>query len=187
MFNELTIDEFADAFSQNLIYGIFLGKLNADARTVTLSDAEEFISVNFELIRELEDPYSAKDPYIYFYEDFLAAYDKKLRNSKAVYYTPPQIVNFIVRSANMLLKDVFRLNDGLADREKVTILDFAAGTGTFLLEVIKQIFKEYPNQAEKDLIIREHILKNLYGFEYLIAPYTIAHLNVISVFERSWI
>ncbi len=224
VFNELTLDAFADAFSQNLIYGVFLAKLNADMQTVTLSNAEEFIPTNFELIRELveflkvlnrkeyadirwvieevlnilntmnfreiksalsftrtfgeqEDPYSAKDPYIYFYEDFLAAYDKKLRKSKGVYYTPPQIVNFIVRSVSTLLRETFHLPDGLADHEKVTILDFATGTGTFLLEVIRQIFKENPH-SEKDLLIREHILKNLYGFEYLIAPYTIAHLKL---------
>jgi len=225
IFNELTVTEFADTFSQNLIYGLFLAKLNADTTAITLQNAELFISANFELIRELveflkvlqrkeyadirwvveeiltilntmnlrdikialsftredgdsDDPYTAKDPYVYFYEDFLAAYDKALRKAKGVYYTPPQVVNFIVRAVDDTLRETFGLPDGLADHERVTVLDFATGTGTFLLEVMRQIFQKFPSASERNLLIREHILKNLYGFEYLIAPYTIAHLKL---------
>src|SRR4030042_74206 len=112
---------------------------------------------------EADDPYAAKDPYIYFYEDFLAAYDKNLRKSKGVYYTPPQVVNFIVRAVDDILQSTFGLHDGLADHENVTVLDFATGTGTFLLEVMRQILRNYPQKAEKELVIHEHILKNLYG------------------------
>lgn len=59
-------------------------------------------------------------------------------------------------------------------------MDFATGTGTFLLDVIKQTLETVPegSKAKRDLIIKEHILKNFYGFEYLIAPYTIAHLKI---------
>ncbi|MBM4288245.1 MAG: DNA methyltransferase [Deltaproteobacteria bacterium] len=119
----------------------------------------------------------AKDPYVYFYEGFLKAYDKKMRQSRGVYYTPPPVVNFIVRAINDILKDSFGIKQGLADRKRVTVLDFATGTGTFLLEVLEQIFAEVP-QGLRDDVIREHALKNLYGFEYLIAPYTIAHLKL---------
>ncbi len=77
----------------------------------------------------------ATDPYVYFYEDFLKAYDKDMRKSRGVYYTPPPVVNFIVRAINDILKDTFGIKDGLADRKHVTVLDFATGTGTFLLEV----------------------------------------------------
>jgi len=225
IFNELTVTDFADTFSQNLIYGLFLAKLNADTTAITLQNAELFISANFELIRELveflkvlqrkeyadirwvveeiltilntmnlrdikialsftredgdsDDPYAAKDPYVYFYEDFLAAYDKALRKAKGVYYTPPQVVNFIVRAVDDTLHETFGLPDGLADHERVTVLDFATGTGTFLLEVMRQIFQKFPSASERNLLIQEHILKNLYGFEYLIAPYTIAHLKL---------
>lgn len=225
IFNELTVTEFADTFSQNLIYGLFLAKLNAAATAITLHNAELFISTNFELIRELveflkvlqrkeyadirwvveeiltilntmnfrditvalsftrpdadsDNPYAVKDPYVYFYEDFLAAYDKALRKAKGVYYTPPQVVNFIVRAVDDTLRDTFGLPDGLADHERVTVLDFATGTGTFLLEVMRQIFQKFPGAGEQKLLIRDHILKNLYGFEYLIAPYTIAHLKL---------
>ncbi|MCK9309300.1 MAG: N-6 DNA methylase [Candidatus Cloacimonetes bacterium] len=120
---------------------------------------------------------TAKDPYVYFYEDFLAAYDKALKKAKGVYYTPPPVVNFIVRAVNDVLKDTFGIADGLADYKKVTVLDFACGTGTFLLEIIRQILDAVP-VSKQDLIIKEHILKNIYGFEYMIAPYTVAHLKL---------
>ncbi|MBI4643444.1 MAG: N-6 DNA methylase [Deltaproteobacteria bacterium] len=119
----------------------------------------------------------AKDPYVYFYEGFLKAYDKHMRKSRGVYYTPPPVVNFIVRSVNDILKSTFGIKDGFADRKRVTVLDFATGTGTFLLEVLQQILEVVP-EGLRDQLICEHALKNLYGFEYLIAPYTIAHLKL---------
>ena len=119
----------------------------------------------------------AKDPYVYFYEDFLRAYDKATRKARGVYYTPPPVVNFIVRAVHDILKDSFGISQGLADRKRVTVLDFATGTGTFLLEVLQQIF-ETVSEGIRAQVVREHVLKNLYGFEYLIAPYTVAHLKL---------
>ncbi|MBZ9984112.1 MULTISPECIES: type ISP restriction/modification enzyme [unclassified Mesorhizobium] len=121
-----------------------------------------------------------RDPFIYFYEDFLKAYDKETRKSRGVYYTPPPVVNFIVRAVDDILKDVFKIGDGLADHKQVTVLDFAAGTGTFLLEVMQRIFDNIggSDAGKADAVVREHMLRNLYGFEYLIAPYTIAHLKL---------
>ncbi|WP_210362447.1 type ISP restriction/modification enzyme [Borreliella garinii] len=123
---------------------------------------------------------NSKDPYLYFYENFLAKYDADLRKAKGVYYTPSPIVSFIVNSLNEILKKEFKLNHGFANKEKVTVLDFATGTGTFLLEVIRTIIlKEIPEESgrQKDYI-NLHILKNLYGFEYLMAPYVVAHLKL---------
>ncbi len=225
VFNELTISEFGDAFAQMLVYGLFLAKLNADTKEVSLENVKKYIPTTFQLIHELVryldelnsedynetkwivdetisimnnlDLYELKknltftkkikdnenidtDPYIYFYETFLTAYDSKLRKSKGVYYTPPQIVNFIVRAINNVLQNTFKITTGFADRNAVTVLDFATGTGTFLIEIFKQIFEtiSHDSDTKRDLLIREHILKNIYGFEYLIAPYTIAHLKL---------
>ncbi len=121
-----------------------------------------------------------RDPFIYFYEDYLKAYDPAIRKSRGVYYTPPPIVNFVVRAVDDILKDDFGIPDGLADNRRVTVLDFACGTGTFLLEAFQRIFDNIggPESGRADLIVREHLLKNLFGFEYLIAPYTIAHLKL---------
>src|SRR5215471_11267779 len=68
-----------------------------------------------------------RDPFIYFYEDYLKAYDKDTRKSRGVYYTPPPVVNFIVRAVDDILKQVFSIHDGLADHNRVTVLDFACG------------------------------------------------------------
>ena len=121
-----------------------------------------------------------RDPFIYFYEDFLAKYDAKMKKSRGVYYTPPPIVNFIVRAIDDILKDTFGIKDGLADHKRVTVLDFACGTGTFILEVLESIFDNIggADSAKAGLVVRDHMLKNIFGFEYLIAPYTIAHLKL---------
>jgi Type ISP C-terminal specificity domain/N-6 DNA Methylase len=121
-----------------------------------------------------------RDPFIYFYEDFLAKYDAKMKKSRGVYYTPPPIVNFIVRAIDDILKETFGIAHGLADHKRVTVLDFACGTGTFLLEVFQRIFDNIggPDAGRADPIVREHLLENVFGFEYLIAPYTIAHLKL---------
>ncbi len=124
----------------------------------------------------------SRDPFIYFYEDFLAKYDAKTRKSRGVYYTPPPVVSFIVRAVQHTLRDVFGIADGLADRKRVTVLDFATGTGTFIIEVLERIFEEIggPTSGKAPLVVREHMLKNIFGFEYLVAPYTIAHLKLSS-------
>lgn len=121
-----------------------------------------------------------RDPFIYFYEDYLKAYDSAMRKSRGVYYTPPPIVNFIVRAVDEILKEGFEIRDGLADHQRVTVLDFACGTGTFLLEVFQQVFDNIggPGAGNASRVVREHLLKNIFGFEYLIAPYTIAHLKL---------
>jgi predicted helicase len=219
IFNELTITDFADSFAQNLVYGLFLARLNADTQTINLENVGSYVPDNFELIKalvdflkELENPeyietkwiieeilfifneldldsiqkvlsFNQKDktdPYIYFYEEFLGEYDANLRKAKGVYYTPPAIVNFIVRAINEVLKSTFEIPDGLADKDKVTVLDFATGTGTFLIEILQQIFESLPEMDIRDRnnFIKSHILRNIYGFEYLIAPYTIAHLKL---------
>ncbi|TFU06194.1 hypothetical protein EUV02_04065 [Polymorphobacter arshaanensis] len=122
----------------------------------------------------------SRDPFIYFYEDFLEKYDKATKKARGVFYTPPPVVNFIVRAVNDILKDTFDIPTGLADKDRVTLLDFACGTGTFLVEVMEQIFAEIGGAGggKAQAYVDEHLLKNLYGFEYLVAPYTIAHLKL---------
>lgn len=121
-----------------------------------------------------------RDPFIYFYEDFLGKYDATMKKARGVYYTPPPIVNFIVRAIDDILKDSFGIKSGLADHKRVTVLDFACGTGTFLVEVLEQIFTNIggADAGKAETVVRDHILKNIYGFEYLLAPYTIAHLKL---------
>ncbi|WKC58543.1 type ISP restriction/modification enzyme [Borrelia sp. P9F1] len=170
-----------------LIYDIAINKEYIDIRWIL----EELINIinniesevlfkQFSFLRNeaLKDR-GEKDPYLYFYEDFLIKYDRELRKSKGVYYTPHPIVNFIVNSLNNVLKSDFNLRNGFANREEVTVLDFATGTGTFLLEVAKCILREVPPQSGKqEQYIKDHIFQNIYGFEYLMAPYAVAHLKL---------
>jgi len=136
------------------------------------------INRNVRAADEEEHRLFERDPFIYFYEDYLKAYDPKMRKSRG--YTPPPIVYFIVRAADDILKGSFGIADGLADHRRVTVLDFACGTGTFLVEVFHRVFDNIggPDAGVADPIVRQHFLRHIFGFEYLIAPYTIAHLKL---------
>ena len=135
--------------------------------------------------RKTNKAFSDKDdPYIYFYETFLATYDAKQRERCGVYYTPPPVVQFIIRAVDDLLRRDFNLPNGLAETNKVTALDFAAGTGTFMLEMMRTVLAD-TSLARRDLLTRNHILKNFYGFELLVAPYVIAHLKLSQYLEDS--
>ena len=128
-----------------------------------------------------------EDPVIHFYETFLAEYDPQRRIDRGVYYTPPQVISYIVRSVDALLKTKLDKPDGLAD-DSALILDPATGTGGFLLAVLNHIsayitttygtgmWNRYINDAQ--------LVQRLFGFEILVAPYTIAHLK-LSLFLRA--
>ena len=121
-----------------------------------------------------------EDPVIHFYETFLAEYDPQRRVDRGVYYTPPQVISYIVRSVDSLLKTELNRPDGLAD-DNTLILDPATGTGGFLLTVLDHI-KEYVTETygtgEWTQYINAQLVKRIFGFELLVAPYTIAHLKL---------
>ena len=121
-----------------------------------------------------------EDPVIHFYETFLAEYDPQRRVDRGVYYTPPQVISYIVRSVDSLLKTELNRSDGLAD-DNTLILDPATGTGGFLLTVLNHI-REYVTThygtGDWNRYINAHLVKRLFGFELLVAPYTIAHLKL---------
>ncbi len=118
------------------------------------------------------------DPVLHFYETFLRAYNPTLREKRGVYYTPEPVVNFIVRSVDYILKTRFDRPRGLADKDTL-ILDPAVGTGTFLYFVIEQIKERF--EGQKGLwksYVEEHLLPRIFGFELLMAPYTVAHMKL---------
>jgi predicted helicase len=138
-----------------------------------------------------------EDPIIHFYEDFLSEYDPALRKARGVWYTPQPVVNFIVRAVDDILKQEFGLSQGLADKSmttikveqqgkkikkdvhKVQILDPATGTGTFLAEVVKHIYKKFQGQQGIwSNYVEQHLLPRLNGFELLMASYAMAHLKL---------
>ena len=127
-----------------------------------------------------------KDPYLHFYETFLASYDPKLREVRGVYYTPAPVVIFIINAIDEVLKQDFNHKKGLSEAldKNITLLDFATGTGTFLLEAFRKalepINKNSVNYNPKALIDK------FCGFEFLIAPYTIAHLKISQSFKEEF-
>ncbi|WP_120876389.1 N-6 DNA methylase [Helicobacter pylori] len=142
------------------------------------------------ILKDLNDD---KDPYLHFYETFLSAYDPKLREKKGVYYTPDSVVKFIINALDSLLKTHFKdaslgLKSAL-DNENIKLLDFATGTGTFLLEAFRKAL-EVRKTSDEGISTKEdkyqNLLKQFYGFEYLIAPYAIAHLNLSQAFKEEF-
>ncbi len=146
-----------------------------------------------DMVSILKDLNDDKDPYLHFYETFLSAYDPKLRESKGVYYTPDSVVKFIINALDSLLKTRFKdaplgLKSAL-DNENIKLLDFATGTGTFLLEAFRKAL-ETRKTSDGGTSTKEdkyqNLLKQFYGFEYLIAPYAIAHLNLSQAFKEEF-
>ncbi|MBN2076402.1 MAG: N-6 DNA methylase [Dehalococcoidales bacterium] len=119
-----------------------------------------------------------EDPVVHFYETFLTAYDPKVREMRGVYYTPEPVVSYIVRSIDYLLKTRFNKPQGLAD-ENTLILDPATGTATFLYMVIREIHQSFAGQEGMwNDYVAEKLLKRIFGFELLMAPYAVAHLKL---------
>jgi len=133
-----------------------------------------------------------KDPIYHLYETFLFNYDPERKKKLGIYYTPPEVVSFIVNSVNSILKDkkLFQAQDGLATyktdslENSVTLLDPAVGTGTFFVEAIEKAIEEAKGKysKSKDFInqfIKNHILKHFFAFEILIAPYVVCHFKTL--------
>jgi len=145
------------------------------------------------IYRKLVEHKPGEDPVIQFYEPFLSEYDPKEREARGVYYTPKPIVDYIVRSVDHILKTQFNKPKGLGD-ESVQILDPATGTGTFLMSAIQTIYADIEKknkplgeqavQREFNDVVSNHILKHIYGFELLVAPYAVAHLKLTLELER---
>lgn len=148
------------------------------------------------LMQHFGKPTQSTDPFIHFYETFLGEYDQRLRKSKGVYYTPEPVVYFIIRAVDSLLKTEFHLSNGLADTtrieiqdktvHKVQILDPAAGTGTFLAEVVRQIYSEFAAQIGAwPAYVKSDLIPRLNGFEVMMAPYAIAHLKLEMLLQQT--
>lgn len=149
-----------------------------------------------------------EDPVVHFYETFLGEYNPALRKARGVWYTPQPVVNFIVRAVDDILKTEFNLPQGLADTSKikikkkavtqtlgknakikevateievhkVQILDPATGTGTFLAEVVRHIYKKFEGQQGIwSKYVTNDLIPRLNGFELLMASYAMAHLKI---------
>lgn len=165
-----------------------------------------FLATDMErVLRHFGKATRRNDPFLHFYEDFLAEYNPAKRKARGVWYTPEPVVNFIVRAVDEVLKTEFGLADGLADTSRISIdwdtgqtdkngkpatirkevhrvqiLDPATGTGTFLAEVIKLVADRVQNVAPGQWsgYVERDLIPRIHGFELLMASYAMCHMKL---------
>ena len=207
LFPNATNEQFADAYAQTVAFALLLGR-SEGADPLTLDRAQAALAAQHSLLSRalqvLTDPgalaemtaaldlllrviavvplatlSSGPDPWLYFYENFLAAYDPKLRKNAGAYYTPVEVVRAQVRLVDDLL--VHRLDKplGFADAGVVT-LDPATGTGTYLLGVIEHALHRIETEQGAGAVAGRAttLAKNLSGFEVMVGPYAVSELRV---------
>jgi hypothetical protein len=116
----------------------------------------------------------------YFYEPFLEYFDPDLRRELGVWYTPPEVVRYMVARVDHALRTELGVADGLAD-ERVHVLDPATGTGSFPVEVLNVIAATLERNgagATRALQVKRAAMERIHAFELLPAPYVIAHMQV---------
>lgn len=207
LFPDAPDEQFADAYAQTVAFALLLGR-SEGADPLTLNSAESALSAQHNLLSRalqvLTDPGARaemaasldlllrviaavplatftgpQDPWLYFYEDFLAAYDPKLRKNAGAYYTPVEVVRCQVRLIDDLLVNRLGKPMGFADPSIIT-LDPAAGTGTYLLGVIGHALGRIEADQGKGAVAGQatELAKNIYGFELMVGPYAVTELRV---------
>ena len=207
LFPDAQDERFADAYAQTVLFALLLGR-SEGADPLTLTSAENALAAQHNLLSRalqvLTDPHarvdiaasldlllrvvavvppatlsSPEDPWLYFYEDFLAVYDSRLRKDAGAYYTPVEVVRAQVRLIDDLLVNRLGKPLGFADAGVVT-LDPAAGTGTYLLGVIEHALGRVEAEQGAGAVAGQAttLAENLYGFELMVGPYAVSELRV---------
>ena len=206
LFSDASDEQFADAYAQTVAFALLLGR-SAGADPLTLDSAEATLSAQHSLLSRalqvLTDPGARaemaasldlllrviavvppatlagpEDPWLYFYEDFLAAYDPKLRKDTGAYYTPIEVVRAQVHLVDDLLVNSLGKPLGFVDPDVVT-LDPATGTGTYLLGVIEHAMGRVEAEQGAGAVPGQAtaLAANLYGFELMVGPYAVTELR----------
>ena len=207
LFPEADDRQFADAYAQTVTFALLLGRSEGadpltlrraqealDAEHTLLSRALEILTVP-EAQRRLTAPLNLllrvvgavphgqfvgpADPWLYFYEDFLAAYDPRLRKNAGAYFTPAPVVRAQTRLVDDILANRLGKRLGFAHPEVVT-LDPALGTGTYLLAVMERALERVRNEEGPGAVAGQAtaLAENLYGFELMVGPYAVAELRI---------
>jgi hypothetical protein len=208
LFADADDPQFADAYAQTVTYALLLARMEGEEnlathaadrlearhgllaqvlRILSQREAREEVEVAVDLLERTIAAVNpammlngdSSDPWLYFYEEFLAAYDPKLRNNRGVYYTPVQVVQAQVRLVTELLRERFDKRLGIVD-DDVVLLDPATGTGTYLLAALDEGLAAAterfgPGEAAGRASVAG---ANFHGFELLVGPYAVAHLRV---------
>lgn len=208
LFPEADDARFADAYAQTLTYALLLARMEGEENLSVTAAAEELQSGHgllSQTLTWLTDPRARAeietgvgmlermisavdpteltrkdaDPWLYFYEDFLSAYDKKLRKDAGVYYTPVEVVRAQVNLVSELLRDKLGKKDSFADKD-VTVLDPATGTGTYPLAILDHGLDAAEEELGRGMRTptASEMARNMHAFESLVGPYAVAHLKL---------
>lgn len=187
---------------------IYIAGPNLDERLRRVIDelCDVFCATDMaQVLRHFGKVTARQDPFLHFYEVFLAEYNPAKHKARGVWYTPEPVVNFIVRAVDDVLKTEFGLADGLADTSRITIdwdtgqndkhgnpatikkqvhrvqiLDPATGTGTFLAEVVKLVAERVQGIApgQWSSYVEQDLIPRIHGFELLMASYAMCHMKL---------
>jgi len=214
LFPDADDDRFADAYAQTVTFALLLARSEgADPLNLTIAEAtlatqhsllsralqvltdpkaQAEISASLELLirvigkvpKDVLKAAGEKDPWLFFYEDFLAVYDPRLRKDAGAYYTPVEVVHAQVRLIDDLLTNRLGKALGFADRDVVT-LDPGVGTGTYLLGVIDHALNKVQAQQGKGAVPGQAsaLAGNIYGFEIMVGPFAVTELRVSRAFQ----
>lgn len=178
--NPLTVEKAEEVLSKSHgLLGEVLGLLsNPAAHAEVKTSTDMILRVVAQIKPNAITKRDSANPWLYFYEDFLEAYDPKLRKKVGAYYTPPEVVRAQTQMVGTLLKEKFGKHRGFAD-DGVVVLDPAVGTGTYPLGILESVAADVPANAPGSAPGRlRQAAKNLHGIEYLIGPYAVAHLRL---------
>jgi len=207
-------DLFSAAFAQTLAFGLLLVReatgheVDANAwqemppehplmrtalRVLCLDEVVADVGIGFEIMLDTVNSFApeilvqapaGRDPILYFYEDFLQTFDPEARERYGVYYTPVEVVRYMVGALDRALRENLA-TEGLRD-STVTILDPATGTGTFLLGIAERVatqVAEDGGQGMAPLALRD-LANRMFAFELLVGPYAVAHYRLHHALSR---
>lgn len=212
--NEDFDELFSAAFAQTLAFGLLLVReatgsdvdrhayehmppehplMRTALRVLSMDDVAREIGAGFDVLLDTVNGFEpamlalreeGPDPILYFYENFLATFDPDARQRYGVYYTPIEVVHYMVGALDRALRENLAM-DGLAD-ERVHILDPATGTGTFLLGVADRVRRdaEARHGGGQGRLAVQGLSRRMYGFELLVGPYAVAHYRLHHALSR---
>lgn len=198
---------FSAAFAQTLAFGLLLVREGTGApvgqdawrhmpeehplmrtalRVLSQDEIVQDIGIGFVVLCDTVNSFApeilavreGRDPILYFYEDFLQTFDPQARERYGVYYTPVEVVRYMAGALDRALRENLR-TEGLRDSD-VTILDPAAGTGTFLLAVAERVRTQVEAEAGTGMaaLALQNLAGRTFGFELLVGPYAVAHYRL---------
>ena len=207
LFPLASAEDFADIYAQTLTYALLLARLNGESHLTAASAATKLDSGHgllaetlriltqpraraeietavslLERVIEAVDPVQLGkrgDPWLYFYEDFLEAYDPRRRKEYGVYYTPQDVVGCQTSLVAELLDKGFNKPMAFAD-EGVVFLDSSAGTGAYPLAAIEHALRKVEAELGTGAVAEyaTRCAQNMYAFELQVGPYAVAHLRL---------